>query len=209
VARWLADLDAEAFEDRDRASAELEKQGAAVVAALRKALEGQPPAETRRRIGLLLAKLEALPGVNLGVLVVPDGVRVLGPDELLARNREGLKSDNVRARSEVATLMMRFGADPAAAAVLMQMLDDKQAGPPHHAVEVLGRMGKAAVPALPALRAGLANTDGNVRITYQTAIKAIEAAKDDPDAAERLEKAKAARDEIGRFVKARAGKAME
>ena len=109
----LAELDAEKFKDRERAAGELEKEGVAVTAALRKALEGNPPAEARRRIGMLLAKLEG-PGVNLGVLAVPEGVRVLGPDDLLARNREGLKSANVRVRGEVATLMTRFGPDPAA-----------------------------------------------------------------------------------------------
>jgi hypothetical protein len=208
VARWLAALDAEDFDDRERASAELEKQGVAVTAALRKALEGQPPAETRRRIGLLLEKLEG-PGINLGVLTIPEGVRVLGPDELLARNREGLKSDNVRAQGEVAGLMARFGPDPAALATLIEMVSDKGDHARWYAVEPLARLGKAAAPALPALRAALDNAVPQMRAAIQDAIKAIEAAPDEPGAAERAEKAKAAREEIGRFVKSRQEKPKE
>ena len=77
-----------------------------------KALEGQPSAEARRRLGMLLEKLEGLPGVNLGVLALPEGIRPLGPDTLLARNREGLKSEHVRVRGDVAELMRRFGLGP-------------------------------------------------------------------------------------------------
>ena len=66
-------------------------------------------AEARRRLGMLPEKLEGLPGVNLGVLALPEGIRALGPDTLLARNREGLKSEHVRVRGDVAELMRRFG----------------------------------------------------------------------------------------------------
>src|SRR5262249_9083930 len=154
---------------------------------------GKPPAEARRRIGMLLAKLEG-PGVNLGVLAVPEGVRILGPVDLMARIREGLKSENVRVRGEVATLMTRFGPDPAALATLIQMLENKDAHTRQHAVRVLGGMGKSAAAALPALRAGLDDPVKYVRADCQDAITAIEAAKDEPDAAERAKKAKVARE---------------
>ncbi len=209
AARWLKELDAEAFEDRERASGELDKQGTAVTATLRKALEGKPSEEARRRIGLMLAKLEGLPGVNLGVLAIPDGVRVLGPDDLLARNREGLKSDNVRVRGEVAELMTRFGPDPAALETQIQLLADKSPYARQHAVRVLSRMGKSAAPALPALRARLDDPVAYVRADCKSVIAAIEAAKEEPDAAERAAKAKVTREEIGRFVKGLPGKAKE
>ena len=154
-------------------------------------MEGKPPAEARRRIGLLLAKLEGLPGVNLGVLTIPEGVRVLGPSDLLARNREALKSENVRVRAEVAELMNRFGPDPAALETQIQLLSDKDAYPRQLAVRVLGRLGKWAAPALPAVRAGLNDPVPYVHTDCQDAITAIEAAKDEPDA-ERAEKAKVA-----------------
>jgi hypothetical protein len=209
VARWLKALDAEEFEVRDRASGELEKQGAAVTTTLRKALEQQPSAEARRRIGLLLEKLERSPGVNLDVLVIPEGVRVLGPEDLLARNRAGLKSDNLRVRGEVAELMTRFGPDPAALATQIEMVSDKEAYTRQHAAAVLGRMGKAAAPALPALRARLDDPVPFVRNSCQTAIASIEAAEDDPGAVDRAKKAKAVREEITRVVKSRRGEGKE
>jgi hypothetical protein len=205
VAGWLAALEAEDFDERERASAELEKQGVTVTAALRKALAGEPPAEARRRIGILLEKMEG-PGVNLGVLTIPEGVRVVGPDDLLARNREGLKSDNVRARCEVADLMARFGPDPEALATLTRILEDKSDSAWWHAVGVLAHLGKAAAPALPALRARLADASPQTRTGIQEAIKAIESARDEPDTAAQ---AKAAREEIGRFVKGRQEKPMK
>jgi hypothetical protein len=209
VARWLKALDAEEFEERDRASGELEKQGTAVVAVLRKALEGEPSAEAGRRIRLLLEKLEKMPGVNLDVLTIPEGVRVVGADELIARNREGLKSDNVRVRGEVAELMSRFGPDPAALETQVQVLADEAPYARQHAAMVFAQMGKAAAPALPALKARLDDPIPYVRNTCQDVIASIEAAPDDPGAAERAKKAKAVREEIGRFVKARSAKGKE
>lgn len=174
VARWLKALDADAFADRERAYAELEKQGVNVIAALRKALEKPPSAEARRRMAMLLGKLEGLPGVHLNILTIPDGVRVLGPEQQLTRIREDLKSENIRARAGVADQMTRFGPDPAALALLKQLLADKSPYPRQHAAQVLSKM---------------------------------EAAKDEPGAAERAARAKRVREEIGRIVKARSAKA--
>jgi hypothetical protein len=205
VALWLKALDADNFKERDRASAELEKQGVNVLAALRTALQGQPSAEVRQRIGRLLGKLEG-PGINVNVLVIPDGVRFLGPDQLLARYREDLKSDEVRTSNEVPELMSRFRHDPALLPILTQLLSDKDGYKRQHAAVGLGRMGKAATPALPALRAAFDDPQRSER-AFQEAITSIEAAKDEPGAAERVAKVKAVREEIARFVKARTGKA--
>jgi hypothetical protein len=59
LARLIADLDAENFDDRDRATRELAALGDAAEPALRKALEGKPSAEVRQRVEGLLAKLRA------------------------------------------------------------------------------------------------------------------------------------------------------
>jgi hypothetical protein len=203
VAGWLAALDAEKFEDRERASRELEKQGFAVTGALRKALEGQPPAEARRRIGLLLAKLESLAGINLGVLDVPQGVRVLGPDDLLTHYRQKLKGPDSLERTEVVEVVTRLGPDPSALEILTQALSDKQLYSQQRAAEILRRMGKAAAPALPALRAGLHDPVPFVRASCQEAIAAIEAAKDESELAERAKAMQQAREQIGRFVESR------
>ncbi len=147
---------------------------------------------------MLLEKLEGLPGVNLGVLALPEGIRALGPDTLLARNREGLKSEHVRVRGDVAELMRRFGPGPAALATLVQILAEKDAQPRQVAVRVLASMGKAVAAALPALWAGLDDPIPYVGTNCQSAIGTIETAKDEPGATERAEKTKAVREEIAR-----------
>jgi len=73
-------------------------------------------------------------------------------------------------------------------------------------IGVLGGMGKTAAPALPALRKVLDDSVPYVRKDCQASIAAIEAAKEEPDTAERAARAKVVREEIGRFVKGRAGK---
>jgi WD40 repeat protein len=61
VARWLADLDSPDFAVREGATEELRRRGEAVEPALRKALDGRPAPEVRRRVKLLL---EGLGGAN-------------------------------------------------------------------------------------------------------------------------------------------------
>jgi RNA polymerase sigma factor (sigma-70 family) len=57
VAGWLRDLDSDTFKVRERAARELEKLGDGIEPALRKALEGRPVVETRRRVEALLDRL--------------------------------------------------------------------------------------------------------------------------------------------------------
>jgi hypothetical protein len=58
--RLIADLDDDRFAIRERASQELERLGDPVEGAFRQALAGQPSAEVRRRIDLLLERLRTL-----------------------------------------------------------------------------------------------------------------------------------------------------
>jgi RNA polymerase sigma factor (sigma-70 family) len=58
VAKWIADLDSKKFEIRRKAGEELRRLGAAVVPALRQALENSPPLERRRRLEELLGRIE-------------------------------------------------------------------------------------------------------------------------------------------------------
>ncbi len=60
--RLVKDLDADDFAVREKATEELAKLGGAAEGALRKALEGTPSAELKRRAELLLGKLQSAPG---------------------------------------------------------------------------------------------------------------------------------------------------
>jgi RNA polymerase sigma factor (sigma-70 family) len=74
----LAKLDSDAFGVRDRATAELEKLGESSGPALRKALEGKPSLEARRRLERLLQRLRR-------VSPVPERLRELRALEVLER----------------------------------------------------------------------------------------------------------------------------
>jgi hypothetical protein len=56
---WLADLDSEEFEVRERASQELGRLGEVIEADLKKVLRGPPSAEVRRRVESLLEAVKA------------------------------------------------------------------------------------------------------------------------------------------------------
>jgi hypothetical protein len=58
LAAWIRQLDSEEFAIREEASRQLEKQGLAAAAALRRALAADPAPEVRRRIKELLEKLD-------------------------------------------------------------------------------------------------------------------------------------------------------
>jgi RNA polymerase sigma factor (sigma-70 family) len=76
IASLLADLDSDAFEAREESTAELEKLGEAAGPAVRKALEGKPSPEARRRLEGLLHKLRR---------VSPERLRELRALEALER----------------------------------------------------------------------------------------------------------------------------
>jgi hypothetical protein len=178
--RWLADLDSESFEARDRAGKELEKLGHAAAPALRKALAGKPSAEARHRIEVLLG---ALHGIDLRDVKVPAGVTVLEVSDLLARYRGGLKGEDGTARGYAAGGL--GGLAPYADVVpdLVAVLKgDRHEYARRSAAGALARLGRKAAPALPVLKAGLSDPDVNVRSAYEYAVKQIEGAKEEkPD----------------------------
>jgi WD40 repeat protein len=62
--RWLADLDSDDFEARERATRELRRLGELAEPALRQALADDPPLEARRRLQTLLADLRTGGGIT-------------------------------------------------------------------------------------------------------------------------------------------------
>ncbi|MGH7226177.1 MAG: WD40 repeat domain-containing protein, partial [Gemmataceae bacterium] len=59
IAHFVADLDSDQFATREKATEQLEKLGELAEPALRDALRGKPPLETRQRIDRLLENLAA------------------------------------------------------------------------------------------------------------------------------------------------------
>ncbi len=202
VGRWIAELDSDDFQKRDQAVRELEKQGPAVEAILRKALAASPSPEAKRRLTDLLARLQ---GINLDVLEVPAGLNVQGLDDLLARYRKGLTSPDYLIRGLAVSHLAARETDPAAAvAVLAELLKkEKNEYPRRCAAGSLQRLGKSAAPALPLLEAGLDDPDKNVQAAYKSAVEAIKAAPEEKDRAEKVRKAAAIRADVARFLKAK------
>ncbi len=86
LARLLADLDGEQFEARESAAAELEKLGETALPAYRKALQGRPSAELRRRVQALLEQHEPreealLPSARLRELRALEILELIGTTE--------------------------------------------------------------------------------------------------------------------------------
>jgi RNA polymerase sigma factor (sigma-70 family) len=80
LGRLVKALDADAFDDREKATDELARLGAAAEPALRKALEGAPSAEVKQRVELLLGKLRT-------AAASPEQTRELQELELLEQLR--------------------------------------------------------------------------------------------------------------------------
>jgi hypothetical protein len=177
LAGWIADLDSETFATRDEASKQIRKLGYAASPVLRKVVAEPPSAEVRRRIELLLGELE---GIDLQHVKVPEGVKVLEAKDLHKRYREALKGEDPVARGQAANrldgLNRYFDVVPDLVGVLK---DDKHEYVRRCAAGALSRLGKKAAPALPTLKAGLDDPDGNIRNAFDYAVKQIEGAKED------------------------------
>jgi RNA polymerase sigma factor (sigma-70 family) len=119
IARLIADLDADEFAAREKATRELEALGERAVGACRKALAGAPSAEARRRLEGLLAQAGRETGQPSG-----ERLRVLRALEVLER------AGTAEARDVLATLAhgapgARLTEDARAA---LQRLDARSAG---------------------------------------------------------------------------------
>jgi HEAT repeat protein len=163
-------------------------------------LAGSAPAETRRAIEQLLARLK---GVDLRDVKLPKGVAVLEVKDLLERYRGRLKSDDGSKRGYAAGGLGGLAAYADVVPDLVGVLkDDKHEYARRSAAGALSRMGKKAAPALPLLKAGLNDPDVNVRNAYEYAIKQIEGAKDEKPDEEQLKRQRLLLEGISAFRKA-------
>ena len=206
IAGWIADLDDDKLTVRENGSRELEKQGQSVEAALRKALETTTSAEVRKRVRSLVGKL---PTLNLDALVIPEGMTVAGPDELIARCTKGLKSKEPVIRGIAASTLAGLELDrkQAVKGLVKVLKEDKHEYVRRSVVGALQREGWGAKSALPDLRALLDDPDVNVKNDSKAAVEAIEKAKEEPNGEKQGKTEEAIRKDIAAFLKARAAKA--
>ncbi len=114
LARLIADLDADAFKVRERATRELALAGNDAADALRQALDNNPSAESKRRIEDLLARLK--PGGYSQRLRLLRAIEVLErigtpPAKELLRDLAGQPSSD-ELKEEVQASLRRLGAKP-------------------------------------------------------------------------------------------------
>jgi hypothetical protein len=117
LARLLADLGDEDFTIREKASLELDACIEAVVPALRKALEGKPSNEARRRIEGLLDNLNGWSPERLRVLRSQEVLEHLGTPqakELLEKLAKGAPEAKLtrEAKAALERLSRRGGTSP-------------------------------------------------------------------------------------------------
>jgi len=134
--------------------------------------------------------------IELDMLSIPPGLKVIGEGDLLARYLKGLQNPDPQVRGQAA---YHLGSLPEAEGILLPLmgcLEDPEDYVVLCAGGVLGELGPAATTALPALRDSLAGRKESVRQALQEAIRKIEAPrKKEPNAR------RAINDEITRFRK--------
>lgn len=201
---WLADLSSDSFAARDKASQELEKLGQDAKPFVREALKAGPTPEARRR---LQALLDVLTGLDVTDLEVPAGVTVVTPDDLVVEYLKGLKAADPTVRGMAAQDLHELGSysDKVVPPLTEALRDEKHEWVRRVAAGCLGHLGTQAKAAVPVLKQGLNDPDGNVRSAYQAALEQIESARDEPGQAERLKRERAILDEINEFKKAAGG----
>lgn len=199
IQRFIAELNDDAFGVREKAMFELEKLGRSVEPVLRRALSKMPPPEAKKRIERLLEKL---PGVELDRIQLPEGVTVLGLEDLRDRYVQGLQSGSIEIRgmalTNLAGLCNQF--DDVLPVILRALKEDPNEYVRRSAAAALARQGKKAVDALPILRAGLKDSDAGVRIAFQQAIVTIETARSDSAQDERTKQKRAIREYIAKYL---------
>lgn len=139
--------------------------------------------------------------IDLDEISVPEGVTLLDVTAMRERYLRGLADADKETRGYAAMYLAELDGDQAESAkAIASLLEDPNDWVRCMAASALGRMGKAAEPCLPALRAentNTANTEG-VRTTCAQAASAIE--KADPPSPESIARQDALNSRIRRLL---------
>lgn len=198
--KWIAQLDDESFEVREKAEKGLRELGRDVKPLLQAALKAGPSLEPRRRIDRLL---KALPGIDVSDLQVPKGITVVVPSELLASHLKGLEDSNEYACAQAIHGLGELVpfSDKAVPALVGMLKKDKKEYVRRVAASTLAQLGAAAKSALPALKEGLEDADANVRAAFADAVQRIEKARAAPEKEDEVKRKQRIFDELNAVKK--------
>jgi hypothetical protein len=187
VQRWLAELDSDSFQTRDRARQELARLGNDAKPLYRAALKGAMTLEKRRRLEGLLSALPAR--YDVSDFEVPAGMTFLTVDDLLAQNLKKLPDPNTFEEGTLDALAALEPYSDKIVPALASFLDrHKSEWLRHGAARALAEIGFRARTALPVLKEGHTDPDLNIRKTFQMAIDKVEQSRDGPAELARLQK---------------------
>jgi hypothetical protein len=180
--KWIADLGNDNFKVRERAARELAALGPSAAGLFREAIKGNLSPEAHDRLERLLAEVSK--EIRVDTLELPAGVTAVGPDDLLMRARKMLadKAGGIRGNGAI-----RLAACPVPAEEVLPELEkilksesEWESHAAYGAVWGASRLGAAAKPLLPALRAAAGAKDKDFANACRQVIEQIEKAKDDP-----------------------------
>jgi hypothetical protein len=180
--KWIADLGNDNFKVRERAAKELAALGPSAAELFREALKGNPSPEARDRLEKLLADVSK--DLRVDTLELPAGLTIVGPDDLLARARKLLADKAANIRENGAAKLAECGV-PAEEVLpelekILKSESEWESRATYGAVWGASRLGAAAKPLLPALRAVAGAKDKDLAKACQQVIESIEKAKNDP-----------------------------
>jgi HEAT repeat protein len=153
----------------------------------------------------MLARLET---IDVALLRFPKDVPVIGMETLLERCRKASKSKEADVRGHALSGLAHHcaGSGEALPDLLKALEEEKHEYPLRCAASALARLGPAAKPAIPAMRAQLKSADKNVKQCFEQAIEIIEKEKSGKISDEETKKRATIRRDISEFLKSRGDK---
>jgi hypothetical protein len=202
--KWIADLGRDDFKVRERAAKELSALGPSVAPVLHDALKGRVSPEARDRMERLLADVSTV--IRADVLKIPDGIPVVGWEELLAKFRKDMADTDPRIRGNAAWhIVFELGAsaDDVLPDIEKMLKTEKETNPLAGAGWAAYHLGAGAKPLLPLLKEHVRSADKAVADICRQAIEQIERSKPETVSDADAKKRATIRKEIHEFIEAR------